>query len=210
MAVCSKCAAQLETPLACGACGSLFAPDPEPTPFECLGLTPDFDVDAAEVRRRLLRASRLVHPDFHGASGEQSRAAAERATAALNRAHALVLDPAARADWLVRSLGGPSESQVRSMPQDFLMEVMEWNEALDAARGSAPGSAARVGLEALEASLAERRASVLREVRRLLVPLPAREAPALALARAQLNALRYLANALDQLEALRLDSPSPR
>ena len=74
----------------------------------------------------------------------------------------------------------------------------------------ARGSAARSGLPALEASLLEQRESVLRELRRLLVPLPTRDAPALALARAQLNALRYLANSLTQIEALRLDSPSPR
>lgn len=210
MAACTKCGAELETPLVCGACGTLFAPEPEPTPFECLGLAATFDVDAALLRRRLLRASRLVHPDFHGASGEEARAAAERATASLNRAHALVADPAARADWLVRSLGGPAENEQRQMPQAFLMEVMEWNETLEAARESAPGSAARSGLPALEASLLEQRESVLRELRRLLVPLPTRGAPALALARAQLNALRYLANSLTQIEALRLDSPSPR
>lgn len=210
MAACTKCGAGLETPLVCGACGALFAPEPEPTPFECLGLEPAFDVDAAELRRRLLRASRLVHPDFHGASGEEARAAAERATASLNRAHALLAEPAARADWLVRSLGGPAENEQRQMPQAFLMEVMEWNETLEAARESAPGSAARSGLPALEASLLEQRERVLRELRRLLVPLPTRDAPALALARAQLNALRYLANSLTQIEALRLDSPSPR
>jgi len=210
MAACTKCGAERETPLVCGACGALFAPEPEPTPFECLGLDPAFDLDAALVRRRLLRASRLVHPDFHGASGEEARAAAERATALLNRAHALLSDPAARADWLVRSLGGPAENDQRQMPQAFLMEVMEWNEALEAARESAPGSPARAGLDALEASLREQHESVLREVQRLLVPLPARDAPALAQARAQLNALRYLANSLTQIEALRLDSPSPR
>lgn len=210
MAACTKCGAELETPLVCGACGTLFAPEPEPTPFECLGLAATFDVDAALLRRRLLRASRLVHPDFHGASGEEARAAAERATASLNRAHALVADPAARADWLVRSLGGPAENEQRQMPQAFLMEVMEWNETLEAARESAPGSAARAGLPALEASLREQRESVLAELHRLLVPLPARGAPALAQARAQLNALRYLANSLTQIEALRLDSPSPR
>ncbi len=210
MAACTKCGAELEVPLVCGACGTLFAPEPEPTPFECLGLAATFDVDASLLRRRLLRASRLVHPDFHGSSGAEARAAAERATALLNRAHALVAEPAARADWLVRSLGGPAENEQRPMPQAFLMEVMEWNETLEAARESAPGSAARSELSALEASLRERRESVLAELRRLLIPLPALGAPALAQARAQLNALRYLANSLTQIEALLLDSPSPR
>ena len=80
----------------------------------------------------------------------------------------------------MRSLGGPAENEQRQMPQAFLMEVMEWNETLEAARESAPGSAARSGLPALEASLREQRESVLAELHRLLVPLPARGAPALA------------------------------
>ncbi|NUP96717.1 MAG: hypothetical protein HUU28_11200, partial [Planctomycetaceae bacterium] len=81
MAACTNCGAELETPLACGACGKLFESERELTPFETLGLAPTFELDARELRRRLLRASRLVHPDFHGGSDASAREAAERASA---------------------------------------------------------------------------------------------------------------------------------
>lgn len=209
MAACTNCGAELETPLACGACGKLFEPARELSPFETLGLEPTFELDARELRRRLLRASRLVHPDFHGSSGAGEREAAERASARLNSAHELLADPAARADWLVRALGGPSESEQRQMPQAFLMEVLEWNETLDAAREAAPGSPERAALAGLAASLREQRDDVLASLARLLVPLPPKGSPTLSQARAQLNALRYLATTLTQIDALALEQASP-
>ena len=208
MAACTNCGSELETPLACGACGGLFEPAAELSPFETLGLEPAFELDARELRRRLLRASRLVHPDFHGSSGADAREAAERASARLNSAHELLADPAARADWLVRTLGGPSESEQRQMPQAFLMEVLEWNETLDAAREAAPGSPERAALSGLATNLREQREDVLANLGRLLSPLPPRGAPALVQVRAQLNALRYLATTLAQVDALALEQAS--
>lgn len=196
---CTSCGAELETPLACAACGSLFEPPTEPTPYEVFGLEPAFAVDRDALRKRLLRFSRLAHPDFH--SGRPEEALAEANSALLNRAHELLTDPVRRAGWLVGALGGPSESDERSMPQPFLMEVLEWNETLEEARAD-PGAA---DLEPLRAELEAKRSDELDAVEALLTPLPEAGADTLADVRRHLNAIRYLDRALSQITELGLD-----
>ncbi|NUP98092.1 MAG: hypothetical protein HUU28_18195, partial [Planctomycetaceae bacterium] len=67
----------------------------------------------------------------------------------------------------------------------------------------------RAALAGLAASLREQREEVLAGLARLLVPLPPKGSPALPQARAQLNALRYLATTLAQIDALALEQASP-
>jgi len=203
MTACPECGAALETPLGCSACGALLECPADASPFAAFGLEPSAALDAAELKRALLRFSRIVHPDFHGADPAR-RALAERNAAALNDAYAVLSDDAARYDWLVRSLGGPDQDAERQMPQAFLMEVLEWNEALEEAREAPEGAPLPSSLEALAATWRAERTRALGEVARLLTPLPASGADALTEARRKLNAVRYLDRALNELRALRL------
>ena len=208
MRACPHCAAALESPLACGACGRLLDVAEGTSPFEVLGLEPMHAVDAGELSRRLRRLGRLVHPDFFGAADAEQRALAERNTARLNRAHELVSDEFRRASWLVEACGGPSESEERAMPQAFLAEVLEWNETLAAARAST--AAPWPALEELEHGLRAERARALAEVAQGLAPLPQRGAPGLRALRTRLNCVRYVDRALAEIESLRLARASVR
>jgi molecular chaperone HscB len=187
------CGAPLETPLACGACGRLIeVPAAEQGPFAWLGLEPGHELDTAALRKRLLGLTRLVHPDFFGQADAATRQQAEDASAALNGAWQVLSDEVRRADWLIASLGGPSESDEREMPQAFLMEVLEWNEALEEAREAPPDAPLPGALEALAGTWRSERARALDEVAGALTPLPERGAEALTRARRKLNAVRYL------------------
>jgi len=200
MAVCPSCGAGAPTPLACGACGALLAPESPPTPFEVFGLEPAYAVDRAVLRKGLLEQTRRMHPDYFGTDDEQ-RALAERNTASLNEAFEVLDDDFARADWLVRSRGGPGENEERQMPQEFLMEVLEWNETLEEARASGAGGAE---LDELERTLTGERERTFSELAAALTPLPETGAPALLGARRLLNAARYLDKTLREIAALRL------
>jgi molecular chaperone HscB len=207
MVVCDRCQAPLETPLACGACGALHAVDERATPFDILGLPAAYALDRAELERRLVRFGRLVHPDFFAAAPAEQRARAERNSARLNAAHAVLADDAARADWIVTHLGGPAAGKERDLPRDFLMEVLEWNETLEAA-ADAPDRLGR--LEPLDAELSARRRAALERVAALLTPLPERGAAPLRDARQELDVLRYLDRSLARIEDLRVGRPSHR
>ena len=52
----------LETPLACGDCGTMLAPDAEVSPFAVVGIELRYAVDTAEVTKRVRKIARLVHP----------------------------------------------------------------------------------------------------------------------------------------------------
>lgn len=210
MSACPRCGAERTTPLACDACGVLSPPADALGPFEALGFAPAWKVDASALRKRLLALTRRTHPDFFADADAEQRELAERNSALANQAHETLADDLARADWLVTHLGGPREGELRDMPQAFLMEVLEWNETLEAARGAGPGSPARERLGALARELESARAAALARLGALLDPLPARGAPELVSARREINALRYVRRTLDQIEALRLERASPR
>ena len=89
------------------------------------------------------------------------------------------------------------------MPPAFLMEVLEWNEALEEARDSG-ASELPAALTELEPTWNDERAATLRKAIEQLTPFPERDAPCLANVRRDLNAVRYLDRALRELETLRL------
>jgi molecular chaperone HscB len=196
---CPECGEALWTPLGCEACGVLAQWEEAPGAFELFGLAPAWEVDRKALRRALLQLQRLTHPDHAGATDQ-----AERANAALNHAHEVLSDAFLRADDLIRRLGGPEESAERQMPQEFLMEVLEWNEALDDAAEAAPGSAEREALGPLAEQLRAQREEVLSEVGAALTPLPPSGAADLGPLRRRLNAVRYLSRALERIRELRL------
>ncbi len=199
MTSCPECGEALWTPLGCEACGVLAQWEEAPGAFELFGLAPAWEVDRKALRRALLQLQRLTHPDHAGATDQ-----AERANAALNHAHEVLSDAFLRADELIRRLGGPEESAERQMPQEFLMEVLEWNEALDDAAEAAPGSAEREALGPLAEQLRAQREEVLSEVGAALTPLPPSGAADLGPLRRRLNAVRYLSRALERIRELRL------
>jgi len=205
---CPSCGARPSTPLLCEACGELLEPRTPPSPFEALGIEPVFALDLGAARKRLLALSRALHPDFHGTADADTRRLAEDNTAALNAAFQVLADDLRRADWFVRSLGGPREDEERSMPGVFLQEVLEWNETIEEARSAAPGSPARAALASLAAELQRARAAGVQRVTGLLTPPPARGDAALRRVRQELNALRYMERALREIGELQLASHS--
>jgi molecular chaperone HscB len=208
---CPTCHAPLETPLACGECGALLAASTS-DPFELFGLPQSFALELPALRKRLIRFSRWMHPDYFGSrtgpAGEALRLQAEKNTAQLNRAYELLSDDFERASWMLERAGGPGESEERAMPQAFLMEVLEWNEALEAAREAGAGSSERAALDALAATLAEQRSQTLDRVGQLLAPGNRRERDDLVRIRRELNAVRYLEKTLTEIESLRVEQAS--
>jgi molecular chaperone HscB len=205
MSDCTSCGATLASALVCESCGALQAAS-QADPWAVLGLERAHALDADALKKRLLALQRRVHPDYFGGADAAQRELAERNTAELNAAHRVLADDARRADLLVRTLGGPDDQAERQMPQEFLLEVLEWNETLEEARESQPGSPAHAALDDLEAELRSERAAALERIAGLLTPTPAAGAVALTDARRELNAVRYLDRTLSTLAELRLDA----
>ena len=173
-------------------------------------MPPAAHIDRGALRKRLLRLQRLLHPDFHGQAGEMQQELAEHNTAELNAAYEVLHDEAKRASFLIRHLGGPTESGERQMPQAFLMEVMEWNETLEALQATSTGSnAQQAGAQAAElyADLSVERVRVLDELLDALDDaLQPGAKPDLVSLRRQSNAIRYIDRALAEASQIRLQA----
>jgi molecular chaperone HscB len=202
---CPKCWVRLDTPLFCESCNEVLSPEHLSSPFHAMGVEQGWRVDREWLRKRLLKLARGMHPDFHG-QDEVSRERAENGTARLNEAYEVLSDDFRRADWLVRSLGGPEETDERQAPPELLMEVMEWNEAVEDARQAGAGSQAFDALDVLERDLRAERDTVLERVGERLDPLPGPADPVLIEVRRLLNAARYMNKTLRDIGELRLEA----
>ncbi len=103
--------------------------------FALFGLPERFDLDGEALERAYRALQSQVHPDrFVGASPAEQRVALQWATRA-NEAYRTLHDPLRRATYLCRVRGAdPTDENDTRMPQAFLMEQLEWREALDDAR----------------------------------------------------------------------------
>lgn len=109
-------------------------PEPLTDPFATLELPHRFELDAAEIRRAYRRLAASLHPDRITDPLEQADAA--RTVSRLTAARDALLDDEVRANALLVHLGGPAPEDDRSLPDDFLMEMMEVRDRLESAVAS--------------------------------------------------------------------------
>jgi len=170
-----------------------MTPTPEFDPFETLGLPRSYATDAARVRRAWLAASAELHPDRAGAD-PLGEAEVARRSAAINEARRILDDPELRADSLLRLLGGPPKESDKSLPDGFLMAMMEVREELESAMGDA-GEVAKLERWAQEqrAGYQDRIAANFRHLQET------EDDSALVAIRTELNAWRYIERMLEQI-----------
>src|SRR5512133_2023618 len=102
--------------------------------FELFGLAPQFAQDRATVDARWKDLQRQVHPDKFAAQGASAQRVALQWSVRINEAYQRLKDPLKRAAYLCELRGAPIEAENNTaMPAEFLMEQMEWREALEEA-----------------------------------------------------------------------------
>jgi len=136
----------------------------EPDYFEVFGLPRKLGIDADELQRRFYELSRRVHPDFfQGATPAEQAGSLER-SALINRAYRTLRDLVPRVEYLIRLEEGretrEGDAGVKpKAPVDLLEEMLEVQEALQAAKAGGLDGRARERLRQERARLADRRAS---------------------------------------------------
>ena len=105
--------------------------------FALFDLSPAFRLDAALLDRRYLELQSQVHPDRFASSGEAQRRVSLQWATRVNEAYQTLKKPLSRAAYLLHLAAHDigSESNV-AMPADFLVEQMEWREAVAEARAA--------------------------------------------------------------------------
>lgn len=102
------------------------------TDFELFAIEPRFRLDptALDERWRALQAE--VHPDKFVAQGASAQRLAMQWAVRVNEAFRRLRDPLTRAAYLCELRGAKIEAESNTaMPTDFLVQQMQWREALD-------------------------------------------------------------------------------
>jgi molecular chaperone HscB len=130
--------------------------------FELFGLPERFAQDRAAVDARWKELQREAHPDRFAAQGQAAQRVAMQWSARINEAYARLKDPLKRAAYLCELRGAPINAENNTaMPAAFLVEQMEWREALDDAQAGAD-------VDALDEQLNRARRQVLERIGQLL------------------------------------------
>jgi molecular chaperone HscB len=146
--------------------------------FELFGLPQRFAQERPEIDARWKDLQREAHPDRFAGQGASAQRAALQWSVRINEAYQRLKDPLKRAAYLCELRGAPIEAENNTaMPPEFLMEQMEWREALDDAAGEDD-------LEALAQNVLQRRREMLGQIQQLLdlegdAPAAARQVRAL-------------------------------
>lgn len=129
--------------------------------FALFNLPQQFALESAQLDAAYREVQNQVHPDkFVSAPDAEKRVAMQWATQA-NEAYKTLKSPFRRAAYLCELNGVDLQTESNTaMPVDFLMQQMEWREALDAARDEQDLSA----LEQLDADLRAARREKLEHI----------------------------------------------
>jgi molecular chaperone HscB len=133
--------------------------------FELFHLPQKFAIDMAALDAAYREVQNQVHPDkFTNAGDTEKRVAMQWATRA-NEAYQTLKNPFKRAAYLCELNGVDLQIESNTaMPREFLMQQMEWREALDDARAGEDIS----GLGQLDNDLRMARKEKLAEIGTLL------------------------------------------
>jgi molecular chaperone HscB len=133
--------------------------------FELFNLPASFDIDMTALDTAYRDVQGRVHPDrFVNAGDTERRVAMQWATRA-NEAYQTLKNPLKRARYLVELNGIDLQTESNTaMPMDFLMQQMEWREALGDARAAKDAGA----LDEIDAQLKRERKDRLAKIGREL------------------------------------------
>ena len=106
--------------------------------FALFGLEPAFQIDLARVEQSYRDIQAQVHPDkFTHASPAERRLSMQWSTH-VNEAYQTLKQPINRARYLLQLHGVDTQEETNTaMPAAFLMEQMEWREAIGEAKDAA-------------------------------------------------------------------------
>ncbi|TAH12155.1 MAG: Fe-S protein assembly co-chaperone HscB [Curvibacter sp.] len=130
--------------------------------FELFGLTRQFAQDRAALDVRWKALQREAHPDRFAAQGAAAQRVAMQWSVRINEAYQRLKDPLKRAAYLCELGGAPVNAHSNTaMPAAFLMQQMEWREALDDAEAVSALQAVQAEVDASRAQLLQQCATLL-------------------------------------------------
>jgi len=106
--------------------------------FALFGLPRRYSIDLAELEQRYREIQMRVHPDKHVNLSDAERRLAMQWSTQVNEAYQTLREPLRRARYLLHLAGiDVALERNTAMPAEFLLQQMEWREALEEVRHAA-------------------------------------------------------------------------
>jgi molecular chaperone HscB len=115
--------------------------------FELYNIPVSFQPDPQLVRSRFYELSRKYHPDFFSNADEAEQAEVLEKSSAVNKAYKTFTNPDETIKYVLQQKGLLEEEEKYQLPPDFLMEMMDLNEAAgegQSADGSVRSAVAKI------------------------------------------------------------------
>lgn len=130
--------------------------------FELFGVPQRFAQERSALDARWKELQREAHPDRFAAHGAAAQRVAMQWSVRINEAYQRIKEPLRRAAYLCELHGAPIQAEDNTaMPGAFLMQQMEWREALDEATSAAD-------VDALDAQVQQARSTTLAQCAHLI------------------------------------------
>lgn len=103
--------------------------------FELFGLPLGFAIDQEQLDQAYRRIQSEVHPDRFAAASPAERLRSMQWATHANEAYQTLRSPISRARYLLHLQGIDTQEETNTaMPAEFLMQQMEWREAIEESR----------------------------------------------------------------------------
>ena len=137
--------------------------------FELFGLPAAFELDRAQIDLQWKSLQREAHPDRFASEGAAAQRIAMQWSVRINEAYNRLKDPLKRAAYLCELNGAAVNAENNTnMPSAFLMQQMEWREALDDCKALKANDAKDEALEKLLDEVDGSHAQALKQIAKLI------------------------------------------
>jgi molecular chaperone HscB len=137
--------------------------------FELFGLPAAFELDRSQIDLQWKSLQREAHPDRFASEGAAAQRIAMQWSVRINEAYNRLKDPLKRAAYLCELNGAAVNAENNTnMPSAFLMQQMEWREALDDCKALKASDAKDKALEKLLDEVDASHAQALKQIAKLI------------------------------------------
>jgi molecular chaperone HscB len=137
--------------------------------FELFGLPTAFELDRSQIDLQWKSLQREAHPDRFASEGVAAQRIAMQWSVRINEAYNRLKDPLKRAAYLCELNGAAVNAENNTnMPSAFLMQQMEWREALDDCKALKANDAKDEALEKLLDEVDGSHAQALKQIAKLI------------------------------------------
>ena len=137
--------------------------------FELFGLPTAFELDRSQIDLQWKSLQREAHPDRFASEGAAAQRIAMQWSVRINEAYNRLKDPLKRAAYLCELNGAAVNAENNTnMPSAFLMQQIEWREALDDCKALKANDAKDKALEKLLDKVDASHAQALKQIANLI------------------------------------------